>query len=139
MFKMKKYIKNNSGVISFLICLGICALCVIIFSLIAAIITSFLSDPTAVIDIFSFASLLISSVISAFIINKVKKEANILFSVAIGLGAILLMLTVCLISEGGGIGASALMNYVCFLGAFILSSMIAKKNGRKRHRRLSHK
>ena len=41
MFKMKKYIKNNSGVISFLICLGICALCVIIFSLIAAIIISF--------------------------------------------------------------------------------------------------
>lgn len=139
MLKIQKYIKNHSGVISFLICLGICVLCVIAFSFIAALITNFLSDPTAVIDIFSFATLLMSSVVSAFIINKVKREANTLFFVAIGLGAALLMLTVCLISEGGGISASALMNFLCFFGAFILSSIIAKRNGRKRHRKFSRK
>lgn len=139
MLKINKRIKIDSPLVSFLISLGVCVISVGVISFVAALLANLSSDPTAIIGICSLASLLISAVVSGFATVKIKKDAGALYVLAVGLSAVLIMVIICLFSGGEGIGASALMNYACYLGAFILSSLLSKRSGNKRRHRFSRR
>ena len=132
MFKGKRFsLKGNIG-LTFLSCLAVSALIIIFLSLIFAIVANTLEDPTGNLGIFSFAVLIIGAAAGGFISAKMKKEGAVVFSSLVALTLTLIMLVICLITDGG-VNLSALMNYLCYIGVASLGATVGAKEGRHKH------
>ena len=133
----KRTIKNNSPLVSYLICFGASALAVILFSFLMAILASLTENPGGLTDILSLVSLLISGAFCGIFSTKFYKQGSVGFATLVALGIALVMLICCLIISGAKMPASALMNYACYVGIATLVGFFAKSKGKKR--RIKHR
>ena len=133
MLKRKGLLSNNLG--RFFISLGFSTLMIVVLSFVFALVAGKLTDPTKNLAIFSFAALLISAAAGGIFSARIS-EGKLSFSLLSSAAVLLIMLIVCIIANGGKIPASAFMNYGCYMGVYLLSSLLGKGSGkRRRHRR----
>lgn len=128
----KKFILKDNFLISFFILIFTSFAIITAMSLLFAVIATFMRDPTGSIQLLSLISLVISALINGFLVAKIKPKASIGLYIGFSLVCILIMLTICLISCGGKVPASAFMNYCCYLGISTFTSLITAKKGGKR-------
>lgn len=134
MFSVKKPIYDNVW-IDFVICLLSSLAFILLFSLIASLITGLSSDPTGMIHIGSFITLIVSAIVSGIFSSSLGKKRGWLFAPLVCLGAILIAMLASLIVKGG-ISTSALMNYLSYAGIYVLSSLwIRRRRSGRGHRR----
>lgn len=134
MHKGKRLSLKGNIAMTFLICLAMSALVIILLSLIFALIANMSKDPTGNLGIFSLVSLLLGATISGFASAKIKKESAVGFSALVALALTLVMLLICVIANSGKIPVSAFMNYACYNGVATLSAFIGSRERRhKRH------
>ena len=134
MQKIKRAFKNSIWG-SFMICALLSGACILLFSLIFALIAGSLDDPTGNLGIFSLCAMLISAAISGFINSRIKGEGGVGFATLVALSIVLIMLLINVIACGGKISLSAFMNYVCYLGVSALASYLGDKRAVKRRHR----
>lgn len=133
MLKRKGLLSNNLG--RFFISLGFSALMIVVLSFVFALVAGKLTDPTKNLAIFSFAAMLISAAAGGIFSARIS-EGKLSFSLLSSVAVILIMLIVCIIANGGKIPASAFMNYGCYMGVYLLASLLVKGSSkRRRHRR----
>lgn len=134
MLKIKKH-GGGSAVGALGLCVGISLLCVGIISLIFALAANLSADPTGKIGIFSLIALLISAALAGFVNGAMNRERGVGFFALGALAVVAVMMIACLIMTGGKIGTGAFMNYGCYLGVYMLSTLLAKKRRTKARRR----
>ena len=105
-----------------------------IASLILAGLIMTTSNPIGSIKTVSLAALLVSGVISGFVISKRKGEGGFLASLLSALIFVGIIFAISLILTKGNVGGVVLMNGLCYLLVSAFSSLLAKNRGR-RHRR----
>lgn len=135
MFNGKKFSLKGNLAVTFLICLAISALIIILLSLIFALIANASGDPTGNLGLFSLTALIIGAAASGFVSAKIKKEGAVVFSALVALALSLIMLIICVIMSGK-ISLAAFMNYLCYIGVATLSAFVGSREKKhKRHRR----
>lgn len=103
-------------------------------SFIAALILSATKDPLAYFGIAGLVTLLLSSVVSATIITRVKGEGGMpaaLISAAI---VSLVLIVVGLIASAGKLSGGVVINCLSYIGASCVASFLFRSRGKKRHR-----
>ncbi len=104
-----------------------------LFSFLAALIISRLSDPMGAVGAAALASLLLGAVAAGIISPKIRKEGWIMTSLAasVTLSAVIAVIGAFL-TDGGSLGR-ALLSSVTYVAVFMLSALLSqKKRGRRR-------
>ena len=131
MFKSNRS-KTGRGIgTSFLICLTSSALLILTFSFIVSLIVGALNDPTRHIGIFSLIAMLISALCSGIICGLINKDGGTGFAALVSLATVLIMLLISLIISGGRVTGGAFMNYACYVGVAVISSLLGKRHSRR--------
>ena len=114
--------------ISVAVALGAIALLLVL----GGVVLYFTNDPMAYIDIASFALLLVSGLVSAFILTRGKSDARTRASVTshIIVAVLLFLLSVVF----GGFKTELLLDYICYLLISVLASLLfGRERRRKKH------
>ena len=123
----KTMIKKEKGSVKTLL-LGVpvqvlsLAICVFITGLVA----SASENPTSIVGLLSIIALLLSGLISGFVISKYKGEGGMLISTLSALLFSLILLLVGIISAKGELSFGVLINYVCYVAAAALGALLGK-------------
>lgn len=134
MLKTKR--SKDGGVFrDFIFCFGFSVLAIILLSFISAVIVNALDDPTAILNIFSLATMILSAIVGGIFSVKFKRDATVGYSALVGLSVLLVMLLINVILSGGRISLGAFMNYACYIGAYCLGAIAGKHIGTKRRHR----
>ena len=132
---MLKKFQRGGIAASFIICFGFSAFAILAFSLIMTAVAMSTEDPASKIGIFALISMLTAAFVSGIFTSKFKGDGGLGFTALLSLMVVLIMLLINVIISGGRVSGSAFMNYGCYLGVFILSSLLGKSIGnRKRHK-----
>ena len=135
MIKFRRRLEKGGVGIRFLICLAISVISILTTALIAALIVSRLDDPTSKLGLYSLLAMLVAAGLSGMITVKTGGDGDLRFSVLVSLAVVLLMLLINVIISSGKISLGAIMNYVCYIGSYLLGALITKHlGGRRRHR-----
>lgn len=127
---MHKRSKAAGGVAeSFIICLALSCLIIVLTSLISAAILSGMKDPTKYLNLLSLISMLISALISGICCARIAKEGELRFASLVALAVVLIMLLINVIATSGRVSGGAFMNYGCYLGVYILAAAVGKRRG----------
>lgn len=119
----------------FALCFGVSILIFILLSIICAAILLSLDDPTAFIGVSSLVVLILSALISGIVSVFLWRDATIGRSALTATLCVLIMLLINVIISSGKISLGAIMNYVCYIGSYLLGALITKHlGGRRRHR-----
>ena len=134
---MRKGKKINLGRTAegFLISLGISFLLIILFSLISALTLGMLDNPTRHIGTFALAAMILAAATGGLCSTAIRGEKDIRHSALISLATVLIMLLINVILSSGRVSGSAFMNYGCYYGVFLLSSLIKISRKTKRRRK----
>ena len=136
MHKIKKYLHGDGGAMKFFICLGVAIFSLLVVSLIMASVATFTDNPGGIIGILSLAAMLVSAVISGVAATKIKPNSSLLYAFAVA-GSVIVLMLLCSVVMSGKISSAALMNYACYLGVFVLGSVLGKKKvARRSHRKI---
>ena len=132
---MIKKIQRGGIAASFVICFIFSVLAILLFSLIMTAIAMATEDPASKIGVFSLLAMLASAFVSGVFTAKFRGDCGLGFPALISLMVVLIMLLINVIISGGKVSGAAFMNYGCYLGVYVLSSLIGKSIGkRKRHK-----
>ena len=127
---MHKKSRTAGGVAeSFIICLALSCLIIIVLSLISAAVLSSMADPTKYLGIFSLAAMLISALIAGICCARISKVGDMKFASLVALAVVLIMLLINVIATAGGVSGGAFMNYGCYFGVYILAAAIGRHRG----------
>ncbi len=131
----KGKVKRDRGVlVSSLIGALICLAALAVLSVVGGVIIYMLDDPLALIDIGSLVCLLLSGVVSSFIIAKRTPEKKLIVTM---LSALLFSLVMLIIGAAWGMGSlgwRVVLNYVCYMGMALVGAWLGTRE-RKRRRR----
>ena len=123
---------EHGRLVSILMGAGLSLLVLIIVSLIVSAVVYMMDDPLAVIDIGSLIALLISGLISSFIISRRTREGKMLITILSSLLLVILMLIVCAIIGMGTVNPRVVLNYVCYMGVTLIGGWLGAKGKRRR-------
>ncbi len=131
---MRKRSRTAGGIAeSFIICLALSCLIIIVLSLISAAVLSRMGNPTKYIGIFSLISMLISAMIGGICSSRLRGEGEVRFASLVALAVVLIMLLINVIATAGRVSVGAFMNYGCYLGVYILAATVGKRRGHRIH------
>lgn len=119
----------------FIISLGISAAAIVLLSLVGAMVAVNLDDPTRYLGLISLCVMLLSAVACGIVSTIIKRDTAVRFCSLVALTMVLIMLLIDVIICKGRIAPSALMNYVCYFGVAVISSLLCKKATTKRRHR----
>lgn len=126
--------KERSTLVSILIGAVTSLAVLAVVSLIVGAVVYMMDDPLGVIDIGSLVALLLSGVISSFIISRRTKEKKVLISMMSALLCSFLLLILGAIIGAGSIGWRIVLNYVCYMGVSFIGAWLGAKEGKRRRR-----
>lgn len=130
----KAKIKKDRGIgISTLFGVMICAVVLAVLSAISGILIYMLEDPLAMIDIGSLICLLVSGLISSFIIAKRAEDKKIAVALFSALLFSALMLGIGAICGAGSLSWRVVLNYVCYIGMALIGAWAGAR--KRRHKR----
>ena len=134
MGKTRRKIKDIGGIMPLLIGCGISLLSLVCCSVILGLYSVTTDSPTRLIDVLGLWGLLGSGVISGFVNRKINKERGIGFLFLISLLFTLLLILIGLIVSGGALPLRCIINYLCYLGVYMLSALLGGRKISKRRR-----
>lgn len=115
---------------SFLFCVLISAVSVIVAAFAASAVTVLLDDPNAAIGIVCSLSLVLSGTVSGFIISR--RFGGVGIAALAAFAVVMVMLCIAAVIHSGMPGISALINYLCFISASSIGGFIAVPRQKKR-------
>ena len=131
----KRFKKNDSPLVSYLICFGAAVASVVLFSFIMALVASLTENPGGLTDILSLVALVLSGAFCGVFVAKFYKQNSIYFAALVSLAISLIMLVVCIIVNGK-VSGSALMNYGCYISVAVFSAFLgSREKKRRKHRK----
>lgn len=113
--------------------LAVQAAMLLLCSMIAAVISSALEDPTGGVGMCAFVALLVGGGVSGIISSKYGKGGKLRVPVLSALAFVLVLLLIGLIAKKGMVPSVTVINLVCYMAVFCLFSVLAK--GRRPRRR----
>ena len=134
---MKRNKIVDNALYLFFLSVGISAVSLVLCGLIMAAVAYSGKDPTKNVALFSLLTLALSAFFSGIIVSRLKGDDGVKFAGLVALAMMLLLLIIALITEKGHVGASAFMNYACYIGVSLLSAHLGRKvmgSHRKRRR-----
>ncbi len=134
MSKTRRKLKDVGGIWALLIGFGVSLLSLIGCSIILGLYSVTTDNPTALLDVLGLWGLLASGAISGFINRRINKERGIGFAFLISLLLVLVLILVGLIVNGGALPLRCLINYLCYIGIYMLSALLGSRQGNKRRR-----
>ena len=133
---LKGRLKRDGRLGGFLPCL-IAAVCVMVATVaLTALVASLVSLAPGVTGIYSLVALILSAIIAGAVGAKICGDGGrIKITLLCPFAVVLIMLLVSVVM-GGVPTLSGLMNYLCYMGAYILASIVARPGkGHKRRKR----
>ena len=132
---MKKHKRKELGLTA-LLAIGALASVATVFAmaLLLALISSLTKDPTSLTGAFSLLALALAGAVSGFVISRLNGDGGTLVGVLSVVIATAVMIIVGLIWKGGLLPLGALLNMLVFLAVGIISSLLGKRNSKKRTR-----
>ena len=128
---MKKIKILNGALPHYLISVLLCWGVTLLLTFISSVAAYYTSDPLSYMWIGAILSTLLSAVISGIIISRFFAGRKLLYSASVSICVVFTMVVLSLILTGGKLTLGGAMNYLTYLGVFILSSYLGKG---KRHR-----
>ena len=126
--KRKFYKKSDIGTLTRLfvgagIALGVLMAVVAIFSAIAMLF----EDVAALIPPFAMATVVVSAILGGGIVTRTVAEGKITLALLSSLMAALVMMLIGVIIGGGALPFSVFLNFMIFVGAFVLAAYLLKR------------
>lgn len=134
MGKTRRKIKDMGGIWPLFIGCGICLLSLAVCSILLGIYSISTDSPTKLIDVLGLWGLLASGAISGFVCRKINKERGVGFLFLISLLFVLVLILIGLVVCGGALPPRCLVNYLCYLGIFMLAVVLGGRKNNKRRR-----
>ncbi len=132
--KRKPKLKEMSAPIRIALGVLIMALTMLILSFIGALIVNSTDNPLGYVSVGALAALLVSGVISAFIVSRLLSGDNSLITLLCSLVFSLILIAIALILSGGGATLRAILSSACYVAISLLTSRLAKKKGGRSRR-----
>lgn len=133
---MKKSMKRELGILpKLLIGVGIAALTVVAVSFTLSVISSLTKDPTSLTGIFSLLSLIIAGAVFGFIYTGLSGEGGGAIAFISSAITALLMSIAGLIWCGGKVPFGVFLNYLAYVGATGIFTLLRTRLGFGRRRR----
>ena len=131
--KRKSKLKEMSAPIRIALGVLIMALAMHIFSFIGAVIVNSTDNPLEYVNAGALAALLISGVISAFIVSRLLSGDNSVITLLSSVIFSIILIAIALVASGGGATLRALLSSACYVAISLLTSRLARKrSGRSR-------
>ena len=135
MYKGRKQLKFSGRGGYFLASVGASLGLILAASLIMSAIAYASDDPTGKISVFSLIALIASAVAGGFASAVLSPEYSLGRTAITSLITVLILILAGAIVDGGALGLSALMNYLCYFGISVLTSLFARHRKKRRRRR----
>ncbi len=106
----------------------------LLFTIALGLYAATTADPTALTGVMGLIALLGSGAVSAFINRRIFGEAGLMIALLSALLLSLLLLGIGLIASGGSLPPRCPVNYLCYMGVSLLSSLLGKPREKRRRR-----
>ena len=134
MGKTRRKIKDIGGIWPLLIGCGICLLVLLVCSILLGLYSVSTDSPTKLVDVLGLWGLLASGAISGFVNRKMNKERGVGFLFLISLLFVLVLILIGLVACGGALPPRCLVNYLCYIGIYMLAVVLGGRKSNKRRR-----
>ena len=131
---MSKIKKDRGLLMSLAIGVLISFMVLMVLSAAGGMTVYMMDDPLAVIDISSLICLLVSGLVSSFIISKITNKGKSLVSILCALLFSLLMLGIGAIWGAGSLSLRVVLNYVCYIGIAVIGTWLATREKKRKRR-----